>query len=129
MMTLDSNAVAVCPVCQGELVVSELRCGRCDLTIQAQFARGKFDGLSADQMSFLLAFLRCRGVIRDMEAQLGISYPTVRSRLDSLLATLGLDGADQAVASAAERRRVILQQIDTGELTPDEGLRMLEALP
>jgi hypothetical protein len=76
-----------------------MACTNCSLTIKADFEQNARDGgsvldrfrnLSADEAYFLETFLRCRGIIRDVEARLGISYPTVRARLDSLLNVLSL---------------------------------------
>ncbi|MGO8671842.1 MAG: DUF2089 domain-containing protein [Capsulimonadaceae bacterium] len=130
-MIIPSDKVSQCPVCSGALEITELHCVRCDVSVGGRFTRSRFDGLSPEQTTFLTAFLRCRGVIRDVEAALGISYPTVRSRLDSLLSALDLDGTSTPPAppvDIATRRREILRAIDAGKMTAEEGLRELEAL-
>jgi hypothetical protein len=122
-----------CPVCQGPVEITEVSCRICDLQISGHFESGRFARLSQEHMVFLETFLRCRGVIRDMEAALGISYPTVRSRLDALLVALDLDGPAAPVApapavDAAARRKDILKAISDGRIDPDEGLREMQAL-
>ena len=57
--------------------------------MRGHFELAPYRNLDAEQIRFLETFLRCRGVIRDVEAALGISYPTVRARLDALLNALG----------------------------------------
>src|SRR5579863_10301051 len=80
----------VCPVCQGEMEIRELECKSCDLQVRGHFGQGsRFDQLNPEQASFLEIFLRSRGILRDVESALGISYPTVRARLDGLLIALG----------------------------------------
>jgi len=74
-------------------------------------------------MQFLEAFLRARGVIKDVEEALGISYPTVRSRLDELLRTLDL-GDDRE----RERRRVILADLSDGKISSEQAMSMLAGL-
>jgi len=130
MSHIDINKLNGCPVCGGTLTVSELNCRRCDVTIGGSFEPSRFDRLNAEQSVFLETFLRCRGVIRDVEAALGISYPTVRARLDNVLSTLGLDAPEPVAipVDVAQRRREVLQDIDAGRITPDEGLRLLESL-
>lgn len=130
MINTSINKLKGCPVCAGPLTVTELTCRRCDVTVGGSFEPGRFDRLPAEQSAFLEAFLRCRGVIRDVEAMLGISYPTVRARLDSLLAALELDtpAPVEVDPDFAALRRGVLQDIDAGNISPEEGLRMLEAL-
>ncbi len=131
-----------CPLCSGELEVTEIHCIQCDVRMHGQFTIAAYRNLDAEQIRFLETFLRCRGVIRDMEAALGISYPTVRARLDALLVSLGFDGgpyaepqaavpptpAPMTAAQKAARRKEILAAIETGALDADAGLTALQAL-
>ena len=75
-----------CPVCDLPLSISELRCRGCGTTLRGEFtlSRCSFCNLPPDQLKFLELFLRCRGNLRELERTLGLSYPTVRARLDSL---------------------------------------------
>ena len=80
-MTLHP-VIGRCPVCGDELAVTRLHCGSCDTQIEGRFQLGRFQRLSAEQLAFLEVFVKNRGIIKDVEAELGISYPTVRARLD-----------------------------------------------
>src|SRR5688572_4201322 len=80
-----------CPMCDGELVVTHLRCQQCGTGLEGVFTLNKFDRLSREQLRFADVFVKNRGVIRDVERELGISYPTVRSRLDEVIRALGYD--------------------------------------
>lgn len=142
-----------CPMCEAELVVTHLRCQQCGTGLEGVFHLTKFDRLSREQLRFVDVFLKNRGVIRDVERELTISYPTVRSRLDEVIRALGYDAPDNgqegattpagaAVAAEAagapaapatagvtgERRREILDRLSRGELTPDEAIAQLRAL-
>ncbi len=118
-----------CPLCGGQTEVREVACLHCDIHIRGQFSLARFDRLAPEQAQFLEAFLRCRGIIRDVEAMLGISYPTVRARLDSLLAALDFDAASAPKPEdAAERRKAILAAISAGTLDADSGLAALREL-
>jgi len=125
-----------CPFDGGSLEVTEVTCQNCDVQIRGHFTLGHYDRLDTEQRRFLEAFLRCRGVIRDMEAVLGISYPTVKARLETLLQTLGFQDmtAPPAAPTAAqdtgkaERRKAILAAIDSGQLSADAGLKALQDL-
>ena len=90
-----------CPICEAELVVTHLRCQRCGTGLDGTFTLNKFDRLSREQLRFVDVFIKNRGVIRDVERELGISYPTVRSRLDEVIRSLGYDAEGEAMAAAA----------------------------
>jgi hypothetical protein len=131
-------------MCEAELVVTHLRCQQCGTGLEGVFQLTKFDRLSREQLRFIDVFLKNRGVIRDVERELGISYPTVRSRLDEVIRALGYDAAaesvednDSAPAGAAPAepaarpgpgRREILDRLQAGEITPDEAVEQLRAL-
>ena len=126
-----------CPLCSGGLEITETTCLECGVQMRGHFALAPYRALDTEQMRFLETFLRCRGVIRDMEAALGISYPTVRARLDALLSALGFaDGpaapppppAPMTEDDKAARRKEILAAIQTGTMDADSGLRALHDL-
>ena len=73
-----------CPACHGPLAPTQLRCDTCDLTLTGRFLTNEFASLSLDDLHFLRIFIHCEGRIRDMEAALGVSYPTVKGLLASI---------------------------------------------
>lgn len=133
-MTLP--VVSECPFCKGRMEVTEVSCAQCDVQMRGHFTLSRYDRLNPEQAQFLEAFLRCRGVIRDMEVALGISYPTVRARLDGLLSALGFADGPSAPAptqktasvDTAARRREILKAIETGAMDAATGLDALKDL-
>jgi hypothetical protein len=115
-----------CPVCGDELAVVRLECGHCGTAVVGRYRASRFARLNAEQLAFLDAFLRSRGNIRKVERELGISYPTVRSRLNALLTTLGIAAtSDEDDESAQRRRKEILDQLETGALRPEDAARLL----
>jgi hypothetical protein len=81
-----------CPVCSGvEFDVMKIRCRNCDTRIEGDFTVSRFALLPQEHLDFLLTFIRCRGNIKDVEKELGISYPTVRARLDRAIEALGFE--------------------------------------
>lgn len=123
---------AVCPSCSQPLEVTELTCAACDLRIRGHFQRGcRFCSLDPQQRHLLDVFLSSRGVIRDMEAALGLSYPTVRGRVDALLIALGYAptrAETEAEETLATRRREILDRLEAGELIPEQAADALAQL-
>jgi hypothetical protein len=90
------DVIATCPVCAGELTITRLHCRSCGSALEGEFGVGRFGRLDREQMGLLESFLRSRGNLKEMERELGISYPTVRGRVDALVRALGFgdDGAD-----------------------------------
>lgn len=111
-----------CPICSQSLQVTELRCRSCATVIRGDFLLGRFAKLSREQLLFLETFLRQRGVIKDVEEALGISYPTVRSRLDELLHVLGLTEERE---QEREQRREILRDLSEGKISAEEAMTLL----
>ncbi|HUS14463.1 MAG TPA: DUF2089 domain-containing protein [Chloroflexia bacterium] len=122
-----------CPVCGDELAVTRLRCGRCQTTLEGLFSLGRFYYLTREQQQFIAVFVKCRGKIKDVEEELGISYPTVVGRLDEVIGALGFQAAPAPPPEAAtlaamstEQRQLILDELGAGRLTSAEALALLQ---
>ena len=118
-----------CPSCDGDLTVTRLRCPDCEISIDGEFALPALLKLSGAQIDFVEVFIKNRGVIRDVERELGVSYPTVRARLDEVITALGYSPKSAPDASASDdsgsRRRSVLADLKDGKLTPDQALAAL----
>ena len=82
---------AICPVCQGAFQTKKLACIKCGSVLEGNFAPDPLSALPKEMRQFILIFIRCRGNIREMEKAYGISYPTVRARLDEIIAALNVN--------------------------------------
>ena len=134
---MPHDVIATCPVCEHELSVTRLRCGDCGTTIEGEFGVGRFGRLSRDQTTMLESFLRSRGNLRDMERELGISYPTVRARVEALVRALGFGPRDEADAPAVPAgsaddivagRREILERLSSHQLSAEDAAEAIRAL-
>lgn len=134
---MPHDVISTCPVCSGELAVTRLHCRSCGTTLEGEFSVGRFGRLSREQLTLLESFLRSRGNLRDMERELGISYPTVRSRVEALVRALGFgprDGDEPADEPAAEApdtaslRQQILERLARREISADEAASAIRAL-
>ncbi len=130
---MANEVVGKCPVCGEALQVSELQCPGCQTKISGTFELCKFCKLSSEQRAFAEVFIKNRGNIREVERELGISYPTVRSRLESLIRALGYatspdESEEAAEAAKAKEKREILDKLAQGEITPQEATRMLRSV-
>ena len=135
---MPHDVISTCPVCSQELAVTRLHCRSCGTTLEGDFSVGRFGRLSRDQLTLLESFLRSRGNLREMERELGISYPTVRSRVEALVRALGFgargddDAVDEgplaAAQSAVDRRRAVLEQLARHEIGAEEAAAAIRAL-
>jgi hypothetical protein len=80
-----------CPVCSNVLTVTRLQCGQCGTGIDGSFGLGRLQSLTAEQVRFVETFIKNRGKIKDIEGELGISYPTVVARLNDVVRSMGYD--------------------------------------
>jgi len=111
-----------CPVCSSRLKVTRLKCDGCNTVVENQFELSKFDYLNSEQLSFIEVFLKSRGNIKDVEKELGISYPTVRAKLDEVITALGYTVLKQKPSTD---KKEVIDMLEKGEITADEALKML----
>jgi hypothetical protein len=146
-------ALRQCPVCDEPMVVRELHCKTCDITIRGEFSpgtAGPFSQLNDEQLAFLHLFVTSRGNMSDVERSLGVSYPTVRAKLDDLIGALTTSSPPEPPAPVApappspppvpvpapapqsvpsKSRREILAQISEGSISVEEGMERMKHLP
>ena len=87
-----------CPVCNNALTVTRLQCGQCGTGIDGAFGLGRLQALTPEQVRFVEVFMKCKGKIKDVEDDLGISYPTVVARLNEVVRAMGYDVSDAEVS-------------------------------
>lgn len=119
------QVISRCPVCGRRLKVVKLQCEHCETAIENEFTLTRFDYLTPEELSFAETFLKCRGNIKEVEKELKISYPTVRSRLDQVIASLG-GRSIPTERQTAQRKREILDALERGELTAQEAVEQLK---
>ena len=132
-----------CPACKGRLYPRLLKCEDCGLEVTTRYASNEFADLEPDQLHLLRIFVLCEGHIRDMEAALGVSYPTVKARLQALRARLGLSGdvkdkGDSTTQSAPPARSEgnlamkdvseVLSALEKGSIDYDAAMRRIREL-
>ena len=87
-MSSTKRFPTICPSCGGVLAVKSLHCAECDTTISGQFEVHPILRLSVEEQQFVMAFIRCSGSLKQMAADMGLSYPTVRNILDDIITKL-----------------------------------------
>ena len=120
---METKKLPGCPACKSEVIVTEYECPACGITVRGKFRASPFAALSDEQVSIVAAFLASGGNIKQMEARLGLSYPTVKARLKEINRDLGLEEApeDETVVSTG-----VLEKLEKGEIDVSEALQQLE---
>lgn len=111
-----------CPVCDSELIITGYRCPNCATEINGYFENDKFARLTNEDRDFIEVFVMNRGSIKDIEKALGVSYPTVRNKLDNVIKALG-----HKVNSETSRLE-ILRMINDGQISAEDGAKLLKEL-
>lgn len=125
-MMVERRVPGVCPVCGARMSVTRLHCAECDTAIEGRFAMCKFCYLNAEQRDFIETFIRCRGNIKEVERELGISYPTVRSRLDAVIQALGYRVESEPESRVDDSKRKVLEALNKGEISAEEALKIIK---
>ena len=134
---IDANVR--CPSCNGQLYPRTLVCDSCGLKVEGDFVMNEFGSLTPDELHFLRVFVYCEGRIRDMEAALGVSYPTVKGHLASIKEKLNLSGprfqgtphehaspqGSQAPLEDAPADEV-LEKLESGQISYKDAVRLLK---
>ena len=116
-----------CPVCHDDLLVTRLVCRNCGTALEGRFTMGRLFQLTPEQLYFVEVFIRNEGKLTRVQEELGLSYPTVRSRLEEVIRAMGYDvGGKQVKADDDEHRRQVLQRLAQGEISSQEALQLLQ---
>ncbi len=114
-----------CPVCGEELTVRRLHCRSCDTGLEGHFDLGRFYRLDREQLHFVETFIRCEGKLNRVQEELGMSYPTARSRLHDAIRALGYEVNEEPTITPDERRS-ILENLASGKISSDEAVQLLQ---
>ena len=118
-----------CPVCGQDTEVTTIYCNECGTKIEGHFELCRFCRLTDEQKSFIETFIKCRGNIKEVEKELGISYPTVRNRLEDAANALDYDNTHRYSTQETEQyshRMEILDELDNGKISVEDALNLLK---
>ncbi|PQQ65906.1 DUF2089 domain-containing protein [Acetivibrio saccincola] len=121
---MNREVLGKCPVCGGDTSITKIRCSKCKTTIEGDFGLCKFCRLTPEQKEFIDVFIKCRGNIKEIEKELGISYPTVKNKIEDVVMALG-HKVDDKVYESIDRKE-ILDRLNNGEISVDEALELLK---
>ncbi len=113
-----------CPVCGKKMIIQTYYCENCHTTVQGKFEMDDIFRLSPDQLEFLKIYIKNRGNLSEVQKELNISYPTARNKLEDIVRAMGYEIVDKDREEASR----ILEELETGELKPDDALEMLRKI-
>ncbi len=117
-MTIDR-----CPFCQGTLAIRKLKCLDCEFAVEGPFFTSPLLCLSADEQLFAELFILASGSLKEMAGTLGVTYPTIRSRLDAIIQKLKKNIKDRQ-----EYSDNLLKQVAAGKLRPEAAATIIKNL-
>ena len=106
------------------IVVERVRLADRDIAIEGAFELPKLAQLAAEDQVFVAAFLKSHGSIKEMEQVFGVSYPTVKARLNRIAASLEFIETDPEPGRAE-----VLERLARGEITAEDAIAELEGRP
>jgi hypothetical protein len=127
-MTFDNKACKdwqeLTRLTQGQpIVVERVRMTEGDIVIEGCFELPEMARLNLEDQVFITAFVRCHGSIKEMERIFGVSYPTIKSRLNRIAQSLQF-----VDTSPTPSRSEVLDRLQRGEITAQDAIRELEGL-
>jgi len=103
--------ISGCPGCNGRLTITEMYCPSCDITIKGKFSSNRFGYLDDETLGFIEIFLLAKGNIKELEKILGISYPTVKARIDRMVEEVNrIKSIDEEIRVKEEEEEKILKE-------------------
>ena len=120
---MPQQALGACPVCSAPMQVAEYSCTGCGITIRGEFGQSELCSLPADLLHFVRVFLHCEGNLKQVERELGISYPTVKSRLARVNQILAVPAFSEMVET--QKRVKLLKEFGEGRLSKEDLLSSL----
>jgi len=113
---------------QAQMEVDRVRLVDSGVAIEGPFSLPPLAQLPAEDQVFVAAFVRCHGSIKQMEKYFGVSYPTIKNRLNKIGSQLSFVEIEQGLdaESAAPSRGEVLDRVSRGELTVAQALEQLK---
>lgn len=112
---MERELVAHCPRCNHNLIASRLICKECDLELTGDFGLSKFNYLTADELNFVLTFLKNHGNFKAVQEEKGMSYPAVKKRISEVVKKLGIEDVKHEKEVEFDMSTVSALQIETGD--------------
>lgn len=114
---------AVCPYCQQGMTVSRMTCHHCQVSVEAAFPTARLANLPLEHQRFIEIFILASGSLKEIAEQTGVSYPTVRSRLDKVI-----DALREEIGRTQKTKGSILDAVSEGKLSAEKAAKLIKAI-
>jgi hypothetical protein len=114
-----------CPYCRAPMAVTRMACAGCRVSVEAAFPAARLGNLPVEHQRFIEMFVLAGGSLKALAEQTGVSYPTIRSRLDKVIDVLR---AEIARTSTAKLKGTIFDAVGEGKMTPAEKANLIKGI-
>ena len=112
-----------CPYCYEVMEVAKYSCTCCEVAVEGKFPVPRLLQLSPEQQQFIERFMITSGSLKEMAKEMGVSYPTVRSRLDRIIEAL-----EGKITVEEEKRGSILDDLESGRISADKAAALIKGV-
>ncbi len=123
---MKNQVIGYCPICDNKLKVTKLGCSKCGTELSGHFHLSKFSYLKEDELKFVEVFVKNAGNMKQLQSELGVSYPTAKKMLNDVITSLGYETVEDTDTTKKLSKAQILQKIEAKEISPEEGYKLLE---
>ena len=114
---------AECPYCRQAMTVSRMTCHTCEVAVEAAFPTARLANLPTEHQRFIEIFILASGSLKEIAEHTGVSYPTVRSRLDKVIAALR-----EEIGRTQQTKGSILDAVSEGKLSAEKAAKLIKAI-
>lgn len=112
-----------CPYCEGLMRPTRMTCDACAVAVEADFPLSRLSRLPTEHQQFVEMFVLAGGSLKTIAEQTGVSYPTVRSRLDKVIAALR-----DEIGQTAKVRGTVLDAVDKDNAKPGDAAKLIKRI-
>ena len=112
-----------CPYCGAAMAITQMTCGPCRVSVQASFPMSRLAGLPVEHQRFIEMFVLAGGNLKEIAEQVGVSYPTIRSRLDKVIEALRGE-----ISKTQRVRGSVLDAVEPGKTTAEDAARLIKRI-
>ena len=112
-----------CPFCNEKVRIKKVECCKCGVNFEGEFYTSPVMSLSEEEQSFVELFVLSSGSLKEMAKLLGITYPTVRSKLDQIISNM-----KEEIDKRDDYKTEILEKVNQGKITAEKAAEIIKNL-
>src|SRR5437773_9242623 len=112
-----------CPYCGTAMAVTRMSCGHCQTAIEGAFAMSRLGKLPVEHHRFIEMFVLAGGNLKEIAEQVGVSYPTIRSRLDKVI-----DALRAEISKTRRDQGTLLDAVDPGKTNAEQAAKLIKGI-